>query len=589
MSFVLRISPRRAAGALLILYGSATPLDAQPARLSAVAPAEVGPRIDAIFAVHDRPDGPGCAVGVSVGGELVFAQGYGMASLEHGLPITPRTAFDIGSVAKQFTALAVLLLEQQGRVSLDDDVRRYVPELPDYGTPVTLRDLLQHTSGVRDYGTLEVFSGRAVRTMGDFIELVARQRALNFVPGERHEYSHSDYSLLAFAIERVAGEPFGQFLEREVLKPSGMVSSRVHDSRGVPVHGRASAHAATPDGYRVRFPGNEVVGGAKLYTTVEDLLRWERNFHEPAVGGRAVIDRLLERPTLASGAVIPYAFGLRLGEYRGLRTVHRSGGGSFASEMLRFPDQGLAVVTLCNVTPSHPRYLSEEVAELFLSEQMHAVAADDTIPISPAPGELERLAGVFRPVDTPWNIVRISRHNDALHEIAFPDTSPPLRRMADGRYELDGLFYRFVPVDGGPLRLQLETDQVLEVLERIAESELWAPTVAALDEYAGSFYSPDIDAFWEFLVLNDELVLRSRSAPERALAPALPDVFTRNLGTYERPVYTGLHFDRDGAGSITGVVVTTPSGDDAVKGLRFERIGPVHAVPAADAAGGRRP
>jgi CubicO group peptidase (beta-lactamase class C family) len=177
-------------GALLsVLLWTALPLEAQQASAHPAHAPDFTARIDAIFAEHDRSDGPGCAVGVSLAGEQLFAKGYGMASLEHGLPITSRTAFDLGFVAKQFTALAVLLLEQRGRLSLDDDVRRHVPELPDCGTPITLRDLLQHTSGLRDYGTLEMLSGRRAATMPEFLALLGAQRALNFRPGERHEYS----------------------------------------------------------------------------------------------------------------------------------------------------------------------------------------------------------------------------------------------------------------------------------------------------------------------------------------------------------------------------------------------------------------
>jgi hypothetical protein len=317
-----------------------------------------------------------------------------------------------------------------------------------------------------------------------------------------------------------------------------------------------------------------VIGGAKLYTTVEDMLRWERNFHEPVVGGRALMDALLARPRLASGATIPYAYGLRLGEYRGLPTVHRSGGGSFASEMLRFPEQRLAIVTLCNVTPSHPRYLSQAVAELYLAEQMQtaAVAAvNETAPAETPHDELVRYAGLYRPLETPWNVLRMAARDGALHEV-FPDTSPPLTRIVDGHYEADGFFYTFTqPTGGGPLRLVLSLDVPVEVLERIPESELWQPGTAELDEFAGRFFSDDIDATWSFVVRNGELVLRRRNVPDHALVPVSPDVFMQNLGGSQRPLYVGVHFGRDAAGRISHLLVSTPPGDDAVRELRFDR------------------
>ncbi|MBA3884197.1 MAG: beta-lactamase family protein, partial [Acidobacteria bacterium] len=230
------------------------------------------------------------------------------------------------------------------------------------------------------------------------------------------------------------GEGFGQFIERELLQPLGMTSSRVHDSRGAAVPGRALAYAETGHGYSVIFPRNEIVGGAKLYTTVEDLLRWERNFHEPVVGGRALMDALVARPRLASGATIPYASGLRIGEYRGLPTVHRSGGGTFASEMLRFPEQRLAVVTLCNTSASHPRYLSQEVAALYLAEQMQSLAV---VParrqVETPQDELVRYAGVYRPLETPWNILRIAARDGALQEV-FPDSGWYCQSMSLSKY-----------------------------------------------------------------------------------------------------------------------------------------------------------
>ena len=184
-------------------------------------------QVDALFLREIRPDTPGCAVGVYRSGELVLARGYGVASIEDGRPITPRSTFNLGSASKPFTALAALMLEERGQLSMDDDVRRWVPELPDYGTRIRVRDLLQHTSGLRDFGTLQQLSGRAVTTQPQFLGLVAAQRALNFEPGTRHEYSHTDYGVLGLIVQRIAGDPFGEHLRNAVLDPMGMKGSGV--------------------------------------------------------------------------------------------------------------------------------------------------------------------------------------------------------------------------------------------------------------------------------------------------------------------------------------------------------------------------
>jgi CubicO group peptidase (beta-lactamase class C family) len=558
----------------LALLLSAFPLTTQQAPETPAAHPDLANRIDAIFGEYLGRDGPGCAVGVSRDGEVIFARGYGLASVEHGLAITPGTAFNIGSVAKQFTALAALLLERRGLLSLDDDVRRFVPELPDYGTSITVRDLLRHSSGLRDYMTLETLIGARMATMDELVDLLARQGALNFTPGERHEYSHSDFELLAVVIERAAGRPFGELLERDVFSPLGMTSTRVHDERAVPIAGRAFAHTASPAGYRVLFPGSRVAGGTNVYTTVEDLLQWDRHFHPAYADREPLVDRLLGRPTLRTGEVVPYAFGLRLASYRGLPVVHRSGGGSFASEFMRFPDQGLAIATLCNVTPSHPLYLSREVAELFLEALMEPLPESSTAAGVPAPAdELERYAGVYRPADVRWNLLILEARNGSLVEL-HGDEATALDRREDGRYEADGIVFTFTsPPDGGAVRLELAMDgTIVESLDRLSPSELWRPDAASLEEYAGDYHSRDLDRTWRIRVQDGQLVVLRRHLINEALTPVQPDVFMRMFGTYQRPVYTGLRFGRDAAGQVILFTLGTQPGEDSVQDVVFRRL-----------------
>jgi CubicO group peptidase (beta-lactamase class C family) len=491
------------------------------------------------------------------------------------MPSSPSTPARLHRVAR--TALAALRLERDGRLALDDDIRRHLPELPDYRARVTVRDLLQHTSGLRGYPALEQLTRRPVQTMADLLALQARQRSLNFQPGTLHEYSHSDYELLGLLIERVVGEPFGAFLEREVLQPLGMRNSRVHDRRRVSIPNRALAYRSSGQGYAVTFPESELVGGTGLYTTVEDLLHWDRNFYDGDLGGRDLIDRLHERPTLVSGDAIPYAFGLQHGEYRGLPIVHRGGGGGFATELLRFPEQRFAVATLCNAGAAHPLYLSRAVADVYLDAVMEPPAKDADIPQNPvaAPAdELARYTGVYRPIDVPWNFVTLANRDGRLWEV-FPDTSIALARLPDGRYFADGLFYTFVqPTPGSSLRLELsaEAESLLEALEKMSQSEQWRPGAAALDDYAGRFYSEDLDTTWELVRIGNALVLRGPAAVDQPLTPVSRDVFMRMLGTYDRPLYIRIQFERDTRGAVTRFDVATPPGIDAVRRLRFERL-----------------
>ena len=263
-----------------------------PAQTAPGNAAQLTARIDSLFR-HVTPNGPGCAVGASRNGEPLFARGFGKANMESGDPITAQTPFNIGSVGKQFTAFAVLLLEQRGRLSLDEDIRRHVPELPNYGAPIRIRDLLYHTSGLRDYSTLAALGDKPMHTTAEFLALMSRQRALNFPTGTQHEYSHSDYSVLGVVVERIVGEPLGTFFEREIWTPLGMTNTRLHDDRRRPIRGRALAYEGSAPNYRVIFPASEIIGGSNIYTTVDDLLRWERNVQMPTVGTRALFDRMV--------------------------------------------------------------------------------------------------------------------------------------------------------------------------------------------------------------------------------------------------------------------------------------------------------
>ena len=235
-------------------------------------------QVDSLFLREIRPGAPGCAVGVYRSGVIVLARGYGVASIEDGRAITSRSMFNLGSASKPFTTLAALMLEQSGQLSMDDEVRRWVPELPDYGTPIRVRDLLQHTSGLRDFGTLEVLSGRTVTTQPQFLGLVASQRALNFVAGTRHEYSHTDFGVLGLIVQRIVGVPFGEHLQKVVFEPLGMKGSFVDDIPNSSLSERAFGHRVTQQGPRVEFPNSQTFGGDNVYSSVDELALWDRNF-----------------------------------------------------------------------------------------------------------------------------------------------------------------------------------------------------------------------------------------------------------------------------------------------------------------------
>jgi CubicO group peptidase (beta-lactamase class C family) len=340
---------------------------AAPAAAQTVLPDSIVRRIDAVFARYPA-DAPGCALGVFQNGRISLAKGYGLANVEYGVPITPQTPFIMGSVSKQFTAATIALLVEQGRISLDDDVRKYVSELPDYGKRVTIDNLVHHTSGIRDFWALYEAAGTRLDdgyTVDDILTLAARQKHLNFDPGAEYNYSNTGYVLLGVIVQRVTGKSLRQFAAEQIFAPLGMSVSHFHDDHNQPVRGRAFAYSpAAGGGWRINVWNNDIVGQGGLMTTVEELQKWDENFYTGTVGGSRFLARQLERGKLNNGTTLTYAFGLEVTSYRGLPTVEHSGStGGYRTDITRFPTLHTSIVTMCNVSNADAVTLAHRVAD----------------------------------------------------------------------------------------------------------------------------------------------------------------------------------------------------------------------------------
>jgi CubicO group peptidase (beta-lactamase class C family) len=338
--------------------------------------------VDSIFAPVASHQAPGCAVGVTQSGALTFAKGYGMADLEHDMPITPATPFYLASLSKQFTAMSIVLLAQDQRLSLDDSLRLWVPEVPSFGAAITLRQLLHHTSGLRDYFTLLAVSGwpsDGQLTERQFLTLVARQKSLNFQPGDEFLYSNTGYALLAIVVARASGQSLREFAEARIFKPLGMTHTMFRDDHTALIPRRALGYQATGSGYRLSQPEFDVVGDGGVYSTVEDLAKWDENFTTGRVGGRSGIAEMEVAGKLNDGQPISYALGLTIGQLHGLKTFSHGGSyGGYRAEMLRIPQKRLSVITLCN-TASASSTLAEQVSRVFLgvaAERASVIATD---------------------------------------------------------------------------------------------------------------------------------------------------------------------------------------------------------------------
>ena len=438
-------------------------------------------RVDQMMWGYEE-DTPGTVVAVVRGGDVAFARGYGLANLEYGTPNTAATPYHVASVSKQFTAFAIALLEREGRLSLDDDVRAYLPEVPAFGPTITLRHLLTHTSGLRDLWDLWVMSGGLmgdVIRQDDFLRLVERQRELNFVPGTEAMYSNTGYTLLAEVVERVTGSAFGDWMEAHVFTPLGMRSTHVHDfARVVPQ--RAYSYQPGTGGY-----GNDVLsyanaGPTGLFTTAEDLARWLRNFHTGEVGGPEVLARMQERAVLTDGDTVAFALGLVVDEQRGLRRIwHNGNDAGFRTMLVYYPELDAGVVVLSNVGSFNAVGTAVRVAEAFFEAEMgprpearpaaggpadDGAAAD---PWAPSGETLAAYAGRYysEELETSYTIAveegrlvaRHRRHGDLplapMEEDRFRDDQ---RVLGDVTFERAG--------DGAVIGLRATTDRIRNLL-----------------------------------------------------------------------------------------------------------------------------
>ena len=330
-------------------------------------------KIDQLFVEWNRPDSPGAAVAVTRDGEIIYKNGYGMANLEYDIPITPTTIFDIASVSKQFAAFAIVTLSHQGKLSIDDDIRTHLPDVPDFGHTITIRHLLHHTSGLRDWVQSFVIAGDLMDDVISFkhiLKMVRHQKALNFEPGAAYLYSNTGYNLLAEIVETVTGDSFREWTDTHIFKPLGMMNSHFHDDHEMILKNRAYSYQAVENsGFKHAINNTTALGSSSLHSTVEDLGKWILNLETGRIGGQAVIEQLHERGVLNNGEQISYAFGLNIGKYRGLQTVGHSGSWrGFRSHLIHFPDQKFGVVILCNLDTFNPLSLAEKVADIYLAD-----------------------------------------------------------------------------------------------------------------------------------------------------------------------------------------------------------------------------
>jgi CubicO group peptidase (beta-lactamase class C family) len=525
-------------------------------------PPDLTRQVDKVFEKWDKPGSPGCALGVYKDGRIIYKRGYGIANLNDDVPITPATVFHVASMSKQFTAASILLLAQQGKLSLDDDVHKYIPELPDFGERITLRHLLHHTSGLRDQWALLELAGwrysQDLITDDDVMSVVTRQRALNFKPGAKYMYSNTGFTLLAIVVKRVSGMSLREFTSKNIFEPLGMTHTHFRDDHEEVIQHDALGYEQ--DGkdkpFRMSLTNFDTAGATSLHTTVEDLQLWDENFYHPRVGSPALIQQMLERGKLNSGELQDYASGLVIGTYKGLPTVDHGGADAgYRSDMTRFPEQHFSAAVLCNFADTSPNALVRQVADIFLAKDLKAPAPakePSTVVTAPLTGEqMSAIAGMywlregddFTKVRVKDGKLQIDLGQDDFHELK--PFAPAHFHVADVPWGNDVDFHFVAAEAGKPPRMEQSFGGGKpEFYESVTAFD---PTTAQLAEYAGAFVSEEIDPVYRISLQDGKLILMRLKHKPDTLRPAMRDVFSGEIGT--------LRFTRDANQNISGFIL----------------------------------
>jgi len=528
---------------------------AAPSAIAAAAPdAAKQARVDAAFAGYGDTT-PGCTVGVEQAGRTLLTRGYGVADLEAKRALTPTSSVYMASASKQVTAMAVLLLVEDGKLGLDDRVRSIVPELPAYADAVTVRQLLTHNSGLRDFFTLGALSGidsEHVYSEKDVLDLLGRQQSLDFEPDTDHLYSNSGYVTLSLIVQRVSGQRLDDFARARIFNPLGMTQTRFQHDHTKPVPEKANGYVKIADGWKISNSNLDVVGDGGLYSTAGDMLRWIANMDSGKVGAKSVA-LMRESARLKNGKLTGYGMGLMPASYRGLPLVHHGGAlGGYRTMTWWFPTETLGIVISCNNGTARSDELAGKVANVFLDGKLKPA----TVLNAAAPGEAARpFAGVYR--DATGAYLEFALNDGKLVRVR-PER--PLAQLSPGVFvfptDPDGARFAF-DADGKALRLVSDSNSDRR-FERIEKTEVTAEAAA----YAGDYRSAEVTT--PFTIRHaDGLMIKIADQPEMKLIQTGPDRFWLPGMGLE------LVFSRDAAGRPSTLLLNA----GRARGLKYARAG----------------
>lgn len=547
--------PSRIVGAAFALIVCA----ASPAPGLAQVDPSIAARVDDIFAQWSTDTSPGCAVGVTQNGETLLERAYGMADLEWGIPNTPETIFEGGSVSKQFTAAAVNLLVLDGTLSLDDDVRRWVPELPDYGHTITLHHLMTHTSGLRDWGSVASISGWGredrAHDHDDIVDILSRQTRLNFEPGLEYSYSNSGYNLLAVVVDRSSGMSFAEFSKTRLFEPAGMTHTQWRDSHRRIVRGRSSAYNRTDDGWEINRPVEYVHGNGGILTTVRDLGLWNQVLTTGGPWGQEFLALMHKPGVLNDGSEIDYAGGLMLSPLENVQSVTHTGStAGYRAYLGRFPEQGISVAMLCNASNVSTGGSGGRIARAFLGDAVQEESAPDYQSES-AGFDLQPFVGLYREPLTggPLEIT--------LREGVLYARSTPLLPLSGSEFQVGSGDRRYVFDRYGSTVVGFRVEDWQYSDRRYERVTAWTPSATELDAFEGEYRSEDAETTYRVTATEGGLEIWQRPNNTFMVRPVYDDGF-QSGGRIVR-------FLRDGAGRVTELSLSI----GRVYDMRFQRAG----------------
>lgn len=519
---------------LICLLISLTSVLFSNAQVKTTPKSKTADKVDKLLAKYDFKKRPGLSLAVIKDGAVVYKKGFGIANLEYGTPITTSTVFQVASVSKQFTVFSILLLEQEGKLSIDDDISKYLPEMPDYGHKITLRNLANHTSGIRDNTDLANLIGTNESDLfrnEEAVKLITSQKGLNFIPGDQFQYCNSGYILLAEIVKRVSGQSFAEFTQSRIFKPLKMVNSQFVDEPEIIIKNRAYSYDKYDNTYYKNILNHSFVGSTGLNTTIDDLSLWAMNFKKKTIGNDAIFNKMKEKSRLNSGELIPYGLGLENQVYKGLDIVFHGGGiGRYGSRILIIPEQNFSIVYMCNSHEFHPFDIVYPIIDYYLADEE---IAPPTKTINQT--LLQNFVGdygkffemvftfsiekdtLFLQIKGDNNKVKLPQISD--NEFTYPNI-PHSKFVFEKLNEQSSNFVKWHIADFSYKGQKIELKDFDK--EKINKNEL-----------VGMYYNTELNTNYNFVIKENNLfAIHSRNG-EISLTAFQPDVFTSNIGTIE--------------------------------------------------------